>query len=44
MTLEAQIVLKELHEGMVRRHCCKYYYKENYGCRLLVANFIQKYS
>jgi hypothetical protein len=23
---------------------CRYYYKENFGCRLLVVNSIQRYS
>jgi hypothetical protein len=45
-TSKAHIVLKELHEGVAKKKtfCYKYYYKENFGCRLLVANYIKKYS
>jgi len=44
-TLKAQIILKELHEGVAKRtFYCKYYCKKKFGCKLLVANFIQGYS
>jgi len=43
-TSKAQIILKELH-GVVRgRFVTKNSYKEISECRLLVANFIQRYS
>jgi hypothetical protein len=40
-TLEAQIVLKELHEGVEGGHfVVDVTGKENFGCNILVANYI----
>ncbi len=27
-----------------RTFCCRYYFKENFGCKILVVNSIQGYS
>ncbi len=44
-TLEAHIVIKELHEGVVEGHfVADIIAIVFYGCRILVANFIQGYS
>jgi len=41
-TSEAQIVFKSyMKEWQKRTFFCKYSYKANFGCRILVANFIQ---
>ncbi len=43
-TLETQIVLKELHEGVAKGHFVVDIITQNFGWRILMANPIQGYS